>query len=347
MSNSKKLLLVASGISIHTHNFIELIGGYFSDILLITDYDNKEFISINKYIVDYSFHNPLKILLAIIKIKKVLREFKPDFIIHYQIDTGSFLCSLLQKRNIPTLVVGIGSDVLVNPQKGLFYKLMVKLVLKQGDYFNAGSQELANEMKKLANRPIEVVIANLGINGIEPRKKQNIVFSNRLHSPLYRIDKIIEAFARFVSKKEYADWQLIIAASGNEDALQQQVEVLGLSEKVKFTGWLSMEKNAYYYSISRLWVSIPESDSISISLLEAMSAECIPIVSDLPSMKNFIVNEINGIVVKNIESNFMEKALQLDYEKLKVQNRTLALNFGSKEVNRQKFYAIFEKAFNL
>ena len=40
------------------------------------------------------------------------------------------------------------------------------------------------------------------------------------------------------------------------------------------------------------------SDALSVSLLEAMSFGCIPIVSDLPDNREWVENGINGIVMK-------------------------------------------------
>jgi glycosyltransferase involved in cell wall biosynthesis len=345
-TKSKKLLVVSGGRSIHTYNLIALVRDYFSQTLLLTDFDNEKYPEITKYIVNCSFRNPLKVFQSFISIKRCFKTYKPDFIIYYQIDTAAFLCSFLQPKQIPNLIIAMGSDVLINPQRHFIYRKMVESVINRGNYFNAGSEEMIKTMKQLSKKKIDVVLANLGIEPIEAKEKQNIVFSNRLHKPLYRIEEIIKGFARFLHENPHSDWILVIAATGNEENLQFLAKKLNIEHQIKFVGWLSKEENAYFYSISRIWISLPQSDSIPLSLMEAMSAECIPIVSDLPTMKDFIKNGFNGIVVSDLSSNFIEEALRLDQTASKTHNKTLALSFGSKENNRAKFYKIFDKEFS-
>ncbi|MDR1006064.1 MAG: glycosyltransferase family 4 protein [Bacteroidales bacterium] len=346
MSNkTKKLLVVGGGRSIHTYNFISLVKDYFADVVLLTDYDNKDHTQIKKKIINFSFANPFNALRSVFAIKRFIQTLKPDFIVCYQVDTAAFMTMLCASRRIPSLIIAMGSDVLINTKRGLPYRLMIKYVLKRGKYFNAGSQPMIDAMQKISKRKIDVVLANLGINPIEPKAKQNIVFSNRLHTPLYRIEEIIKGFARFVNQNQRSDWQLVVAATGNEENLQRLAQSLGINGQIKFVGWLSKEENAHFYAISRLWISLPQSDSISISLMEAMSAECVPVVSDVAAVKGVITNGINGIIVSDFDNNFLEEALKIDNAALRSSNRSFALTFGSKDANRNKFYEIFDKEF--
>lgn len=340
---NKKLLIVGGGI-VHAYNMIELIKGYFDDIFLITDVKDDKFKDINHEVLDFSFSNPLNIIIATQKIKTIIKKINPDFIITMQIDTGAFCTHLANNRKIPSMVVGFGSDVLIIPYKGFLYKFMANFILNRGKYFNAGSNYVAQGMNKLAEKDLSVMVSNFGIDdNIISSEKQNIVYSNRLHSSLYRIPLIIEAFARFIEKEERKDWELVIAATGNEEELKAKVKELGIDKNVSFVGWLDKEQNYYYYSISKIWISIPKSDSIPISLLEAMAAGSIPIISDLPSIKDFFINGENGIIVKNFDENYIEKALELNFDDVSTQNVIKAKDFGSKVKNRDLFYSIFDK----
>ncbi|MFA6201055.1 MAG: glycosyltransferase [Bacteroidales bacterium] len=342
---NKKLLIVGGGI-VHAYNMIELIKGYFDDIFLITDVKDDKFKDINHEVLDFSFSNPLNIIIATQKIKTIIKKINPDFIITMQIDTGAFCTHLANNGKIPSMVVGFGSDVLIIPYKGFLYKFMAKFILNRGKYFNAGSNYVAQGMNKLAEKDLSVMVSNFGIDdNIISSEKQNIVYSNRLHSSLYRIPLIIEAFARFIEKEERKDWELVIAATGNKEELKAKVKELGIDKNVSFVGWLDKEQNYYYYSISKIWISIPKSDSIPISLLEAMAAGSIPIISDLPSIKDFFINGENGIIVKNFDENYIEKALELNFDDVSTRNVIKAKYFGSKEKNRALFYSIFDKEF--
>src|SRR5574344_813613 len=103
--------------------------------------------------------------------------------------------------------------------------------------------------------------------------------------------------------------------------------------------------NNYYYSIATIWVSIPMSDSTPISMIEAMRAECVPIVSDLPAMHEWITDGVNGVIVKDLEGDFLSQVFNLDFSKAIKINRDIAMTYGSKESNQKRFYSIFDMEF--
>ena len=342
---SERKLLVVGSSGIHTFNTIDLIKDYFSDVFLITDKEYEGFKNIEHKRLDFSFSNPLNIFLLPKNIRKTIKDYKPDFIIIIQVSTSGFSTILANKEKIPTLVIALGSDVLTIPEKGFFYKQLAKFVLKRGKYFNTGARFAAEKMNALAGRDLNVLVANSGFElSCTPMEKQNIVYSNRLHKSLYRIPKIVEAFARFV-KNGREDWKLVIGATGDEENLRRIAKELGIEDKVEFIGWVEKETNNYYYSISKIWISIPETDNTPISLMEAMAAGCIPIMSDLIANREWVEDGKNGIIVSDYDSNYIERALSLDYDSLVKYNIDLMEREGTKDANRRKFYSIFEREF--
>jgi glycosyltransferase involved in cell wall biosynthesis len=204
---------------------------------------------------------------------------------------------------------------------------------------------MAEEMKKLATLKNEILIANFGID-VNPiaKEKEKIIYSNRLHNKLYRIDKIIEAFCLFKKNQASKDWRLIIAAKGSEtDSLKSKVVSSSFSNDIEFIGWVEKEENERWYSKAKIWISIPESDATSISLLEAMACGCIPVVSNLPANCEWIHSNENGIVVQNLESDFISEALKLNYSELVETNRKKINELGTKKANRLKFIGLYEK----
>jgi glycosyltransferase involved in cell wall biosynthesis len=165
-----------------------------------------------------------------------------------------------------------------------------------------------------------------------------------LHKKLYRVDKIIEAFARFKQNKERKDWRLVVAATGTEtENLKDKANKLGLTDDVEFVGWIQKEDNEQWYSKAKIWVSIPESDATSISLLEAMACGCIPVVSDLPANREWIQSGRNGIVVENLESDFLSEALLLNQSEAIELNQKRIEQDGTKEANRIKFTELYQR----
>ena len=297
---NKRMLIVGNPKSIHT-------------IRLSRFFEENYQVNLIEEGIDFSFRN---FFSALRQTKTILSKLSPDILVLYQLNLTAFVATLAnRKKKIPTFAIGIGSDILTMPKKGWAYKAMLKYILKHSQAYNAGSPYLLEQMQKYCPKPSEILLANLGINPIQPIEKEKIVFSNRLHSPLYRIDKVIKAFANFVSKPEFEDWQLVVAATGKEKEFQQLSQSLGIEDKVKFVGWLSQKENAEYYAKSKIYISLPKSDSFPISLIEAMSGECLCIVSDLPAYKGIMKNNENCLIVSDEEiekADYIEKVLQLD-----------------------------------
>lgn len=293
--------------------------------------------------IDFSFRN---FFSALKEVKKILSSNRYDILVLYQLNLTAFVATLAnRKKKIPTFAIGIGSDILTMPKKGWAYKAMLKYILKRSQAYNAGSPYLLEQMQRYCPKNSEILLANLGINPIQPIEKQKIVFSNRLHSPLYRIDEVIKAFANFVSKPQYADWLLVVAATGREKELQQLAQSLGIEDKVKFVGWLSQKENAEYYAKSKIYISLPKSDSFPISLMEAMSGECIPVISDLPAYKGIMKKGENALILSDEEiakADYLEQALALDNKTILCQNKAFVEDYANIQKNKAKFLSVAE-----
>ena len=342
MSN-KKLLLIGTN-SVNTFAHYELVKDGFSEVRVIFtragNYSEK-IPDAETYVC--SVRRPLQILRFIKAIRKNIQDFKPDIIHIHQLTTPCLYALFAICRRVPTMIMAWGSDVLVNPKRSFLLKTMVRYILRHGDHYTANSQYVAAEMRRIAGKELEIPLANLGIE-LHPQmaEKQNIVFSNRLHNPLYRIDAIIRAFAKFA---EHApDWRLVVAGTGTEtEKLKALVRELNIDDKVEFVGWLDSERNFHYYSIAKIWVSIPESDARPTSLFEAMSMGCIPVVADVPSLHEWIQDGVNGVVVKDISQEFISKANAIPMAEAVAMNRKIVEETATKEANRKKYLQMYEQ----
>jgi glycosyltransferase involved in cell wall biosynthesis len=328
---NKRMLIVGNPKSIHTIR----LSRFFEENYQVNLIDEG---------IDFSFRN---FFSALRQTKSILSKLSPDVLVLYQLNLTAFVATLAnRKKKIPAFAIGIGSDILTMPKKGWAYKAMLKYILKHSQAYNAGSPYLLEQMQKYCPKPSEILLANLGINPIQPIEKEKIVFSNRLHSPLYRIDEVIKAFANFVSKPEFADWRLVVAATGKEKEFQQLSQSLGIEDRVKFVGWLSQKENAEYYAKSKIYISLPKSDSFPISLMEAMSGECLCIISDLPAYKGIMKQGENCLIVSDLEiekADYIERVLELDSQNILQKNKTFADSYADIEKNKEKFNLVVEK----
>lgn len=338
----RKLLLVSSN-TIHTYKYLQLVEDYFDEVLLIT---NEKSTIYDYPTIELSFKLKIKKLFSTVKeIKKQISLFQPTIIHIHQANSYAFFTLLANKNSVvPTVLTAWGSDILLLPKSSFLLKHMVQYNLRNADFLTSDSTFMAEEMKKLVPLKNEILIANFGID-VKPLscEKENIVYSNRLHKKLYRVDKIIDAFVRFKKNEVSENWRLVIAATGVEtESLKQKVESLGLQNDIDFVGWIQKEDNERWYSKAKIWVSIPESDATSISLLEAMACGCLPVVSDLPANREWIQSGVNGIIVDDLESDFISAALSLNQVDAKEINKQRIVQDGTKESNRKKFIELYQ-----
>jgi L-malate glycosyltransferase len=348
----RKLLVVGSN-GVNLYNIINLTKDYFDDILFITTKINKNFDygNIKIFVADFSLKNPLKVIFNILKIRDQIKKFNPDIIHVHQINSCAFLTILAsQKLNKPIVATAWGSDILLNSKSSFILKRILIYCLNNIDYFTSGSNYLAFEMQQLCKKKtLDITYANYGINVIFNNiPRENIIYSNRQHKKLYRVDLIIKAFHVFNENRKAESWKLVIAGDGEEKQnLENLVKELNLNEQVYFAGWLNKEQNSEYYNRSKYYVSIPVSDGSPVSVVEAMACGCIPILSNLPANNELVIDNYNGIIVNDLSGDFIQRALLLDHERAMEINRELAIKKGDKEVNRMKYYDLYDKIINL
>ncbi|MDB4088371.1 glycosyltransferase family 4 protein [Flavobacteriales bacterium] len=343
---NKKLMLIGSGgKSVHLENYYNLIKDYFDEILVVTDTHTD--VSFCKYVtVGFSLRDPFQTFKNIRKLRKIIKDFSPSIIHVHQANSYTYITSKANKGKTPQVLTTWGSDVLLLPQQGRLFKKIVMYSLTKSDYVTADANFMAEAINKLVKK--DVLIANFGIDieNIDIPSKKKFIYSNRLHNPLYRVDKIIEGFSEF--KKSNPDWKLIIGANGSEtELLKKLAKDLLPKDSYEFIGFVNQEENKKRYLEAMIWISNPESDGTAISLLEAMSYGCIPVVSNLPANKEWINNEENGIIINDSIAQSLEQAKVLPLVKVQKLNQSIIETRATKKVNKEKFISLYNKILKL
>jgi glycosyltransferase involved in cell wall biosynthesis len=338
---AKKLLLIGSA-SVHVQNYYMLVRDYFSEVKIIS---NESIDYCDHVKLSFGMRNPFEVLSTIKSVKKIIQEFRPDIIHVHQANAYGFVAAMANKKRIPMVLTTWGSDVLLLPHRGFLYRYIVNTSLKNADFITADAHYMAEAIHKLIGKK-EVTIANFGIDISsmpDVHQKEKVMYSNRLHQDLYNIDRIISGSAAFL--KENADWSLTIGANGNNtEALKVQAKELISDNQVSFIGFVNAEVNRANYLKSAIYISIPNSDGTAISLLEAMAYGAIPIVSDLPANREWIVDGENGILVHDGDVDAaIRRALLLNPTDVAQRNAKIISERGSKEANRKIFLSLYDQ----
>ena len=298
--------------SVHVSSFILALKEREKNIYLLSEEACDFEGVIEEFVISFRQLQPWKVIKNYFKVKKLIQALKPDVIHIHQVNRLAFVVAKIAKSlNIRVVSTAWGSDVLLMPKKNILYKFIVRSTLKNSDAVTADSKDMISAMKSIVNEE-KYLLLQYGIDPIESEEKEKIIYSNRLHEPLYRIDQIIAYFAEF--SKTNSDWKLVIAGTGSETRkLNKLAKELDIESKIEFVGWQQKEENRGWYAKSMIYISIPTSDGTSVSLLESMSAECIPVVSDLPVSHEWIRQNENGVIERIGRNPFVE-ALKINRE---------------------------------
>ncbi len=336
-----KVLVVGSN-SVHLSNFITGISRMDVKLSFLSE-EKCDFWKEEMFLLNFRSLNPISLLNNYRQLKNVLQINHFDVIhIHQANRLAYFVTKVASKLKTKVVLTAWGSDVLIVPKKSFFHKFLVTQTLKRSFLITADAKIMIDAMLRMESEIRKYVHLQYGIDAVEPKGKEQIIFSNRLHKSFYNIDKIIIHFAAF--SKDHPDWKLIIAGSGSEtENLKHLVQDLKLTSSINFVGWLGKEENNNWYAKSRIYCSIPESDGTSVSVLESMSAECLPVLSDIPVSHEWVENKINGVILQGGINPF-DVAFQMDMKKAININRDLINKKAIREMCMTEFYAIYFKA---
>ena len=231
-----------------------------------------------------------------------LRQVQADWIhAHYLSSHGTLAMLALCLPGVPGRLVGSawGSDILVTPQRSGLMRWLTRRVLRACALATSDSQVMTRRMHALGAG--EVMTFPFGLEALPAlppagHKPPHAFFANRGLEPIYAPQRVIQAFAGLALA--WPDAELVLANDGSlRAALQRQVAEAGLQQRVRFVGRLDVAAQNECYAQARWYLSLPESDSVSVSVLEALAHGCIPILSDLPANHELVRSGDNGLML--------------------------------------------------
>ncbi len=220
---------------------------------------------------------------------------------HYLTSHGTLAWAARKGWRLRARIVGSawGSDILVTPNQGWGYRWLTRQVLQACTLTTSDSEHMAQRMRELGAG--EVMTFPFGLEALPKqnvRKQPWLFYANRGLEPIYRPHRVIEAFAVVAAQQPAA--RLLVANDGSlRAALEDQVRSLGLVDRVEFLGRLDAVAQGRHYAHARWFLSLPESDSVSVSVIEAMAHECLPVLSDLPANHELLGEGRHGLILSD------------------------------------------------
>ena len=232
-----------------------------------------------------------------------LGAVQPDWLhAHYLTSHGTLAWLARSLWRLPAGIVGSawGSDILVTPERSASMRWLTRRVLRACALTTSDSQHMAQRMRELGAG--EVMTFPFGLEKLpsladrsDPAQDLRF-FANRGLEPIYAPQRVLAAFCAIA--RDWPAAELVVANDGSLlPALQAQAVAAGLSARVRFVGRLGADALAQQYRRARWYISLPTSDSVSVSVLEALGHGCIPILSDLAANRELVRNGDNGLIL--------------------------------------------------
>lgn len=248
------------------------------------------------------------------RLARWLREVDADWIHAHYLSSHGTLAWLAQRLfGVPGRLVGSawGSDILVTPARSLSMRWLTSRVLRACRLTTSDSSVMARRMQELGAGEVMVFPFGLEAMPAAPSAKEpELWFANRGLEPIYAPERVLRVFAAVASAQPLA--QLVVANDGSlRSALERQTAALGLADRVRFFGRLDAQAQAVWYRRAQWYLSLPRSDSVSVSVLEAMAHGMLPVLSDLPANRELVQDGDNGIVLGNEDVPSAERLRRL------------------------------------
>lgn len=248
-----------------------------------------------------------KAIKCIRDIRKYIKEIRPDIIVAVQSDM--YLRTLLANIGIkiPIIVADHTSfsrkqDKLTNFTRYFLYKYANGIsILTRKDERLLGAKY---PQKKVIYNPLTFDVTN--DNYV---RRKNILCVGRLDVwKIKGFDIILDIWAKL--EKQYPDWQLEIAGTGTQTAINDMkllVSKLGIEARVVFLGQVNDMQNLYKHS--SIFVLSSRMEGFPMALLEAMSQGCACVAFEVGGATREMLDEDCGLIVPDGKDNVMQECI--------------------------------------
>ena len=229
---------------------------------------------------------------------------------HFIIPTGVLALWLKKKYGIPYVLTSHGSDVLGQNKRFAFLYPFLKLpwlsIVRNAKCVTAPSDYQVQKIKDITRYGNFKTIANgLDLNRFKPMKKEKTILVVARLFQNKGIQDILDALKGI----DLDGWHVNIVGDGPfRDALMEKARANGLKDKVRFLGWIDNDSAEMkkLYGTSRIFISASYFESFGLTVLEAVSAGCYPLVSDIGGHR-FIIDDDRFFFQKENIGDLREK----------------------------------------
>lgn len=228
-------------------------------------------------------------------LRAALRRIAPDVLHAHYLTRHGWQARLSGVH--PYVVSPWGSDIFVTPRRSLRARLWARATLRAADLVTVVSEQMQSEVRRygVPAERVERIAFGVDTDRFTPADPAipavvggpRYVFAPRTIAPIYRPDVVIDAFAQI------PDDVVLVMTRRNADpaALADATARIarhGIGGRVRLLDDIDDDLMLALYRGAVAVVSVPESDAVSISVLEAMACGRPVVATDLPGLREHL-----------------------------------------------------------
>ena len=312
-----KICYIADGISIHTQRWVNYFAEKGHEVHVISSrfpygYQGFDHRIRKHHLVRvvprlWSLTGYLSGILWLFQVRRLVNGIGPDILHAHYIGVPAYLA--VASGFHPLILSAWGSDILINPKRNPLRRFLTRQALCRADRIICVSSALKEEIIKLGAAPDKIEVIPMGVETqkFRPALKSEallrqlgvagspVVISTRSLKPIYNVETLIRAIPLVL--EHVPDVKFIIAGEGEErDYLKTLARGLGVSDSIRFVGWIPHHELPNYLVSADVYVSTSLSDSLGVSTLEARACGLPAVVGDLRATREWIVDGEDGFI---------------------------------------------------
>lgn len=308
-----RIALLSGASAIHTIRWANGLNAAGHEVHVISQHEPCDPLNDGVVLHQFPFRGALGYFIMIAKVKKLLKEIRPDIVnAHY---ASGYATTAHFAGYRPWLLSVWGSDVYDFPYNSPFHKWLVQSNLKSSDAVASTSICMAVQTRILAPELVDIPLTPFGVDvnlyknivSVDANNDKALVIGTvKTMAYKYGIDTLIDAFALLVKKMRLSHTdlaaRLVLRLVGDGPALddyKKQAVRLGVAEKVHFVGRVphtqvpeELSKLDIYVALSRL-----DSESFGVAIIEAGAAGRPVVVSDAGGLPEVTLQDKTGLIV--------------------------------------------------
>lgn len=304
MQKTTPVIYLANASSPHVRHWVEFLDEMDMPYHIYSIHQNT-FFSHDKVTVKYNFFTRFGeggAILAYFFLGLWLRFFIGKSILHAHNTSGYGLSALLSGK--PYIVTTYGTEIFGADKRSSVYRLLIDKVLNKAKKITTTSQQMEQVLvSKFHVNSKKILTFGMGVSqhfsfSNDKRERIRAKFDipmdaivwiyNRRIMPLYNTIEVVQDFKKYSKDRQNAF--LILMAGDNQVSYTELVknELKNTSNIFLVEGFLDPKEMSAYLSASDISISVPNSDQLSSSILEAIACGCYPMLANLPAYDEIV-----------------------------------------------------------